>query len=71
MSGITGGYGMRCDVPGTSWQPESTPMGGVHGGLGGGSTMLHGSVSGALRPERVNMFETPVWGSLESPIGDP
>ena len=30
MEGTLGGYSMNRDASGTSWQPESTPMGGVH-----------------------------------------
>jgi hypothetical protein len=36
---------MMRDASGTSWQPESTPMEGIHGVLGDWSTMVHGFVS--------------------------
>ena len=39
-------YAMTRDASGTSWQPDSTPMEGVMGALGGWSTMLHGYAFG-------------------------
>ena len=42
MTGALGGYGMSRDASGTSWQPDSAPMEGLHRETGGWSTMLHG-----------------------------
>jgi hypothetical protein len=44
-TGVLGDYSMMRDASGTSWQPESTPMEGIHGLLGDWSTMVHGFVS--------------------------
>ena len=41
-SGRLGEYPMMRDASGTSWQPDSALMDGVHGHLGDWSTMLHG-----------------------------
>jgi hypothetical protein len=46
MAGDLGAYAMTRDASGTSWQPDSTPMEGVMGALGGWSTMLHGYAFG-------------------------
>ena len=46
MAGTLGSYSMMRDASGTSWQPDSTPMEGIHGQAGGWSTMLHGYVLG-------------------------
>ena len=43
MSGLYGRYDMARESSGTSWQPDSTPMMGVHGMHDGWMTMLHGS----------------------------
>ena len=42
MSGLYGPYPMTREASGTSWQPDSTPMTGVHGMQGSWMTMLHG-----------------------------
>jgi len=42
MTGTLGGYAMTQDASGTSWQPASTPMEGMHGALGNWTTMIHG-----------------------------
>jgi len=46
MDGATGSYSMMRDASGTAWQPDSTPMEGLHGTLWGWSTMLHGYITG-------------------------
>lgn len=43
MNGLYGRYDMTRESSGTSWQPDSTPMMGVHGMHDGWMTMLHGS----------------------------
>jgi hypothetical protein len=45
-SGRLGDYSMMRDASGTSWQPDSAPMAGIHGQLGDWSTMWHGYVYG-------------------------
>jgi hypothetical protein len=44
MSGLYGRYDMTRESSGTSWQPDSTPMEGIHGMEGAWLTMLHGFV---------------------------
>jgi hypothetical protein len=44
MSGLYGHYDMTRESSGTSWQPDSTPMEGIHGMQGAWMTMLHGFV---------------------------
>jgi hypothetical protein len=44
MSGFYGRYDLTRESSGTSWQPDSTPMGGIHGMQGAWMTMLHGFV---------------------------
>lgn len=42
MTGLYGSYDMTRESSGTSWQPDSTPMEGIHGMQGAWLTMLHG-----------------------------
>jgi hypothetical protein len=44
MSGLYGRYDMTRESSGTSWQPDTTPMEGIHGIEGAWTTMLHGFV---------------------------
>lgn len=44
VAGLYGPYGMQREASGTSWQPDSTPMTGVHEAQGAWMTMLHGFV---------------------------
>jgi hypothetical protein len=44
MSGLYGRYDMTRESSGTSWQPDSTPMEGIHAMQGAWLTMLHGFV---------------------------
>ncbi|MFI4935625.1 MAG: hypothetical protein ACHP7N_13455 [Caulobacterales bacterium] len=46
MAGDLGAYTMMRDASGTSWQPESTPMEGISGKVGGWTGMLHGDLVG-------------------------
>lgn len=45
MEGMYGSYSMTREASGTSWQPESTPMEGIHSQIGQWSTMWHGSIN--------------------------
>jgi len=45
MTGALGNYSMMRDASGTSWQPESSTMEGIHGLLGDWATMIHGYIS--------------------------
>ena len=42
MAGAFGPYAMTREASGTSWQPESAPMAGMHGMAGGWMLMAHG-----------------------------
>jgi hypothetical protein len=42
MSGVVGPYAMMRDASGTAWQPDSTPMEGLHWQSGGWTGMVHG-----------------------------
>ena len=44
MAGTSGPYVMMRDGSGTSWQPDSSPMEGLHFQSGGWTGMVHGSV---------------------------
>jgi len=44
MSGLYGAYDMQREASGTSWQPDTTPMSGIHAMRGEWTTMLHGFV---------------------------
>lgn len=46
MPGMYGSYPMTREASGTSWQPESTPMEGIHRTIGEWMTMTHGFVYG-------------------------
>ena len=46
MTGALGDYAMMRDASGTSWQPDSAPMEGIHGLVGEWSTMVHGYITG-------------------------
>jgi hypothetical protein len=46
VKGDLGSYPMTRDASGTAWQPDSSPMEGVHDDLGGWTTMLHGYIAG-------------------------
>ena len=45
MNGFFGQYPMSREASGTSWQPQSTPMHGIHGMSGDWTTMVHGNVA--------------------------
>ena len=42
MAGMYGSYDMTREASGTSWQPDSTPMTGIHSMTGAWMSMLHG-----------------------------
>jgi hypothetical protein len=46
MTGNLGAYPMSRDASGTSWQPDTAPMEGIHADIAGWSTMLHGWIAG-------------------------
>jgi hypothetical protein len=48
MKGNLGAYAMTRDASGTAWEPDSTPMEGLHSQHGAWSTMVHGYVLGVF-----------------------
>jgi hypothetical protein len=46
MQGVFGPYGMTREASGTSWQPDSSAMEGIHSMSGSWMTMWHGSLTG-------------------------
>lgn len=75
MPGSMGGYSMMRDASGTSWQPESTPMNGVHGALSSWSTMVHGYVlgvfdrQGGARGDEKTFSESMLMGMAQRELG--
>jgi hypothetical protein len=75
-TGILGDYSMMRDASGTSWQPESTPMEGVHGLIGEWSTMVHGYISGIYdhqggpRGADKSFSESMLMGMAQHGLGD-
>ncbi len=48
MSGMYGPYAMTREASGTSWQPDATPMEGIHAMNGPWMTMMHGYVDAVV-----------------------
>jgi len=75
MSGALGAYSMMRDASGTSWQPDSTPMAGIHGALWGWSTMLHGGIDlvydhqGGPRGGDKTFSASMLMGMAQKPLG--
>ena len=74
MGGQLGGYPMTRDASGTAWQPDSSPMEGLHGAVGGWSTMLHGygtlvyDDQGGPRGADKTFFESMLMGMAQRPL---
>ena len=75
-SGRLGDYPMMRDASGTSWQPDSALMAGVHGQLRSWSTMLHGYLyavadhQGGPRGARGNFSESMLMAAAQRNVGD-
>jgi hypothetical protein len=75
MTGALGNYSMMRDASGTSWQPESSTMEGIHGILGDWATMLHGFVSlvydhqGGRRGDSKTFSESMLMGMAQRMLG--
>lgn len=75
MVGATGSYGMTRDASGTSWQPDSTPMEGMHGMVGDWTTMLHGYLTGVYdhqggpRGDDMTFSESMLMGMAQKQVG--
>jgi hypothetical protein len=74
MTGDLGAYPMTRDASGTSWQPDSAPMEGLHRQLGDWSTMLHGygtlvyDDQGGSRGADKTFFESMLMGMGQRPL---
>ena len=75
MTGSLGAYPMTRDASGTAWQPDSSPMEGVHGDIAGWSTMLHGWIAGVYddqggtRGATKTFEESMLMGMAQRPVG--
>jgi hypothetical protein len=75
MAGDLGSYPMTRDASGTSWQPDSSPMAGLHREIGGWATMLHGygtlvyDDQGGGRGADKTFFESMLMGMAQHPYG--
>jgi hypothetical protein len=75
MTGALGNYSMMRDASGTSWQPESSTMEGIHGLLGDWATMIHGYISlvydhqGGPRGDNKTFSESMFMGMAQRMIG--
>jgi hypothetical protein len=67
---------MMRDASGTSWQPDSAPMEGIHGLLGDWSIMVHGYISGiydhqgGARGDDQTFSESMLMGMAQRSLGD-
>lgn len=74
--GQLGDYPMSRDASGTSWQPDATPMDGIHFSRGGWSGMLHGYVvtasgdSDGPRGGRDTYTESMFMAMAQRPLGE-
>lgn len=74
MRGMYGPYPMTREASGTSWQPDATPMEGVHSMNGPWSTMWHGFVNviydhqGGPRGDRKTFSESMLMGMAQRPL---
>lgn len=76
MSGMYGPYPMTREASGTSWQPDRTPMEGIHATNGPWMTMWHGYVNavydhqGGPRGDKQTFAESMLMVMAQRPIGD-
>ena len=76
MAATLGEYSMMRDSSGTAWQPDSTPMEGLHGQLGSWTTMVHGFANlvydhqGGPRGDDKTFSESMLMGMAQRPLGD-
>ncbi len=74
MAGDLGAYSMARDGSGTSWQPDSAPMQGLHRRIGDWATMLHGygtlvyDDQGGPRGTDKTFFESMLMGMGQRPL---
>ncbi|HWI86359.1 MAG TPA: hypothetical protein VNT42_08570 [Sphingomonas sp.] len=76
MTGMLGPYALTREASGTSWQPESSPMEGVHIMAGAWSIMLHGDATlvydrqGGARGDAKTFSQSMLMGMASRPVGD-
>jgi hypothetical protein len=76
MTGALGNYSMMRDASGTSWQPESSTMEGIHGIYDDWATMVHGYASliyaqqGGRRGGNKTFSESMIMGMAQRMVGD-
>ncbi len=74
MRGFYGPYGMSREASGTSWQPDTTPLQGVHGSSGSWSTMWHGYINaiyddqGSQRGDSKTFIQSMLMGMAQRPF---
>ena len=74
-TGALSDYPMMRDASGTSWQPQASPMEGIHGLFGDWSTMVHGYISaiydhqGGLRGDDKTFSASMLMGMAQRPLG--
>ena len=74
-TGALGDYSMMRDASGTSWQPDSAPMEGIHGLFGNWATMVHGFIDavyddqGGPRGGHKTFSESMLMGMAQTPLG--
>lgn len=75
-TGALGDYPMMRDSSGTSWQPDSATMEGIHGLFGEWSTMVHGYISaiydhqGGPRGDDKSFSSSMLMGMAQRSLGD-
>jgi hypothetical protein len=75
MDGFYGPYPMNREASGTAWQPEATPMGGLHYMYGDWMMMLHGFAfgvyddQGGKRGDRKFISPNMLMGMADHPLG--
>jgi hypothetical protein len=76
MRGLLGSYAMTREASGTSWQPDSAPMDGLHVAAGNWLFMLHGFATlvqddqGGPRGADKTFSQSMLMGMARRPIGD-
>ena len=74
-AGRLGSYSMMRDASGTSWQPDATPMAGLHGRWGEWITMLHGAAfavfdgQGGAKGAQLFFSESMLMGAAQRQVG--
>jgi len=76
MHGALGAYAMTREASGTSWQPDSAPMDGLHLMAGQWMVMVHGDATlvhddqGGPRGDRKTFSQSMLMGMASRPVGD-